>query len=80
MTDNRMALILVDYPGQARLEILGRAEILARERARAWFEQVRDPGYQAAIERGFVIWVEAFGRNCPQHITPLFTEDLEDHI
>jgi predicted pyridoxine 5'-phosphate oxidase superfamily flavin-nucleotide-binding protein len=28
MTDNRVALMLVNYPGQARLKILGRAEIL----------------------------------------------------
>ena len=27
MTDNRVALILVDYPAQTRLKILGRAEI-----------------------------------------------------
>src|SRR3954463_11460473 len=26
-SDNRVALIMVDYPGQARLKILGRAEI-----------------------------------------------------
>jgi predicted pyridoxine 5'-phosphate oxidase superfamily flavin-nucleotide-binding protein len=28
MTDNRVALIMVDYPRQARLKILGRAEII----------------------------------------------------
>jgi len=37
--------------------------------------QVRDPGYKAVIERVFVIRVEAFAWNCPQHITPRFTED-----
>ena len=29
-SDDRVALIMVDYPGQARLKILGRAEILRR--------------------------------------------------
>ena len=72
-TDNRVALILVDYPGQARLKILGRAEILEGGDAREWIERVRDPGYKAVIERVFVIRVEAFDWNCPQHITPRFT-------
>lgn len=75
MADNRVALVLVDYPGQTRLKILGRAEILEGERAREWIERVRDPGYQAVIERVFLIRVEAFDWNCPQHITPRFTED-----
>lgn len=75
MTDNRVALILVDYPRQARLKILGRAEILEGEKAKEWLERVRDPGYKAVIERVFVIRVEAFDWNCPQHITPRFTED-----
>ncbi|MEP7342809.1 MAG: pyridoxamine 5'-phosphate oxidase family protein [Acidobacteriota bacterium] len=75
MTDNRVALILVDYPRQARLKILGRAEILEPEKAQEWIERVRDPGYKAVIERVFVIRVEAFDWNCPQHITPRFTLD-----
>src|SRR5262249_10254735 len=75
MTDNRVALMLVDYPRQARLKMLGRAEILEGEPARAWIERVRDPGYKAVIERVCVIRVEAFDWNCPQHITPRFTAE-----
>ena len=75
MTDNRVALIMVDYPHQARLKILGRAEILAGEKAREWIGRLRDPEYKAVVERAFVIRVEAFDWNCPQHITPRFTED-----
>ncbi|MCM3872110.1 MAG: pyridoxamine 5'-phosphate oxidase family protein [Pyrinomonadaceae bacterium] len=75
MTDNRVALIMVDYPNQARLKILGRAEILDGAKAEEWIEQLRDPEYQAVIDRVFVIRVEAFDWNCPQHITPRFTED-----
>lgn len=74
-TDNRVALILVDYPRQARLKILGRAEIFEGDQARDWIEKVRDPGYKAPIERVFVIRIEAFDWNCPQHITPRFTEE-----
>jgi predicted pyridoxine 5'-phosphate oxidase superfamily flavin-nucleotide-binding protein len=43
MTDNRVAIILVDYPRQLRLKILGRAEIFEGEQAREWIEKVRDP-------------------------------------
>jgi len=40
-TDNRIALIMVDYPRQARLKILGRAEIFEGEAAREWIERLR---------------------------------------
>jgi hypothetical protein len=36
---------------------------------------LRDPEDKSMIERVFVIRVEAFDWNCPQHITPRFTED-----
>ena len=31
------------------------------------------PDYRARVERGFLIRVEAFDWNCPQHITQRFT-------
>jgi predicted pyridoxine 5'-phosphate oxidase superfamily flavin-nucleotide-binding protein len=74
-TDDRVALIMVDYPRQARLKVLGRAEVFEGEQAREWIERVRDPGYKATVERVFVIHVEAFDWNCPQHITPRFTTE-----
>jgi uncharacterized protein len=75
MTDNRVALILVDYPGQQRLKILGRAEIFEDAKAKDWLDKVNDPQYKAAPERVFVIHVDAFDWNCPQHIVPRFTEE-----
>jgi predicted pyridoxine 5'-phosphate oxidase superfamily flavin-nucleotide-binding protein len=74
-TDNRVAIIMVDYPRQARLKILGRAEVFEGEQASEWIERLRDSGYKAVIERVYVIQVEAFDWNCPQHITPRFTAD-----
>jgi predicted pyridoxine 5'-phosphate oxidase superfamily flavin-nucleotide-binding protein len=80
-TDNRVSVILVDYPHQARLKMLGRAEILEGDPAKEWIARVRDPGYKAAIERVFVIHIEAFDWNCPQHITPRFTtEEIQDAV
>jgi uncharacterized protein len=75
MTDDRVALILVDYPSQLRLKILGRVEIFEGEQAQAWLEKTRDPEYKAFTERVFVIHVEAFDWNCQQHITPRYTEE-----
>jgi uncharacterized protein len=75
MTDNRVALILVDYPRQLRLKVLGHAQIFEGEQAKEWIEKVRDPDYKAIVERVFVIRIEAFDWNCQQHIIPRFTEE-----
>ena len=32
------------------------------------------PDYRARVEHGFVVKVEGFDWNCPQHITPRYTE------
>jgi len=74
-TDNRVALIMVDYPQQTRLKILGRVEVFEGEAAREWMGRLREPGYPAVAERAYVIRVEAFDWNCPQHITPRFTAE-----
>src|SRR6202051_1498750 len=46
-SDDRVSLILVDYPSQTRLKILGRAEIFDGEAAREWIERLREPGNKA---------------------------------
>jgi predicted pyridoxine 5'-phosphate oxidase superfamily flavin-nucleotide-binding protein len=75
VTDDRVALILVDYPRQARLKILGHAKIKERAEAGELLEVVRGDGENTFVERVYVIHVEAFDWNCPQHITPRFTVD-----
>jgi predicted pyridoxine 5'-phosphate oxidase superfamily flavin-nucleotide-binding protein len=74
-TDNRVALILMDFPRQSRLKILGRAEIFEGEKATGWIEKVRDLDYKAVIERVYVIRIEAFDWNCQQYIVPRYTEE-----
>ena len=79
LSDDRVAMILVDYPRQARLKILGRAEIFEGAKAEMWLARVRVEGYKATIERVFVIHVEAYDWNCPQHITPRYTaEEIQE--
>lgn len=74
-TDPRVALILMDYPRQARLKLLGRAEVFEGPAAQEWLDRVRLPNSPAVIERVYVIRLEAFDWNCPQHITPRFTAE-----
>jgi hypothetical protein len=37
--DSRVAIIMVDYPRQARLKILGRVEIFEGENAEGWLDE-----------------------------------------
>ncbi len=67
--DPRVALFLMDYPGRRRLKIDGIAEVLPLDEA------------SPPAERFLRIAVEAFDWNCPQFITPRFTEaELEARL
>ena len=72
--DDRIAMIVMDYANQRRLKLLGRAHTVELADDPGLVERARTPGYDARIERVFVILVEGFDWNCPQHITPRFTE------
>jgi uncharacterized protein len=73
--DDRVALIFVDYPSRSRLKVLAHASPVTQEENPATFARLAVPGYQAHIERGFILRMEGLDWNCPQHITPRFTED-----
>lgn len=70
--DNRVALFFMDYPNQRRLKLIGRVREIAMD---DWEQlaQLEVENYRARVERGFVIDVEGFDWNCPQHITPRYT-------
>jgi predicted pyridoxine 5'-phosphate oxidase superfamily flavin-nucleotide-binding protein len=68
----RGALILVDYATRARLKIYAHVEVVPMDNDLAAL--VADPDYRAIPERIFVLRLAAFDWNCPQHITPRFTE------
>lgn len=72
--DNRASLILMDYPQRTRLKIYAHVEIVAPDDEPVLREVVAITGYKARIERIFVLRLDAFDWNCPQHITPRFTE------
>ena len=72
--NDRACLILVDYVRRARLKIYGHVEKLALDDDPALTERVTDTAYGAKAERIFRLRLDAFDWNCPQHITPRFTE------
>jgi predicted pyridoxine 5'-phosphate oxidase superfamily flavin-nucleotide-binding protein len=71
-TNDRVSMILMDYPNRARLKILGRARLVGLDEQDI-LTRLSLPDYRAVVERGFVITIEAFDWNCPQHITPRYT-------
>jgi hypothetical protein len=72
MRDDRVSLLFMDYPNRARLKVLGRVSLIRREQ-REILDRLEVSSYRARVERGFLIRVEAFDWNCPQHITQRFT-------
>ena len=78
--DDRVSLFFMDYPNRTRLKLLGRVRLLDKNDAEL-LPRLEIDDYRARVERGFAITVEAFDWNCPQHITPRFTEtQIEDHL
>ena len=73
--DGRIALILMDYPDRRRLKIWGTARIADATQEPTLFSALTFAPATTRTERAVVISVEAFDWNCPQYITPRFTED-----
>ena len=72
--NDRAALILMDYPRRGRLKIYAHTEVKDLRDDAALAERLALPGYKGKVERAFVLRIDAFDWNCPQHITPRFTE------
>ena len=72
--EDRVALILMDYPRRRRLKFYGRIEARDLMAEPELAERLALSDYRAVVERAFVLRLEAFDWNCPQHITPRFTE------
>ena len=70
--DDRVALIFVDYPNRAHLKVLAHARLVARADDPALFARVAG---DTPAERVFVLRIEGLDWNCPQYITPRFTEE-----
>lgn len=75
MTDERVSLFFMDYPNKTRLKLFGRTRIVGLDE-QAELSCIEMPDYRARVERGFIVTVEGFDWNCPQHIAERYT--LED--
>ena len=71
--DDRVSLFMMDYPNRRRLKILGHGRQVDLSTELRLTEAVTDAGGDAA-RRGTIFTIEAFDWNCPQYITPRFTE------
>lgn len=73
LDENDQAFIfLMDYARRRRIKIWGRARFV--ENDDALLTAVSDSDYQAKPERVLVFDLEAWDRNCPQHIPRLYSE------
>ena len=78
VTNNNVALILVDYPSKARLKIYARAEMVELADNPDLYNMLDLSDYKFRPERMMVLHIEAYDWNCPQHIVPRYTiEEIE---
>ena len=75
IANQKTMLFLMDYPNKRRLKIWAEAEVLDPAEHPELAEKLIMPDYQATVERIIVFKVHAFDWNCPQHITPRYTQE-----
>lgn len=69
--DDRVSLFLMDYPNRTRLKMFGHATVTSDTEI---LQSLANPDYRARVERAWLIRIEGFDWNCPQHIMPRFSE------
>jgi uncharacterized protein len=70
--NNKVCLFLMDYPNRTRIKLWGTSEV--NETDETLIERLSVSDYKGEVERAFLIHVEAWDRNCPQHINPRYTK------
>jgi predicted pyridoxine 5'-phosphate oxidase superfamily flavin-nucleotide-binding protein len=78
--ENRISLILMDYPNRRRLKIWGHATKISIEDDPATIADLHVADYKAVPERAVIISVDAFDWNCPQHIPQRYTVEEFDQL
>ena len=72
LSENDKAYIfLMDYPNRRRIKIWGHARVVDDPDV---MEQMRDSDYRGLPEQAIIFDITAWDINCPQHITPRYTE------
>lgn len=73
--EDRISLILMDYPNRRRLKIWGHATLVSADNDQAALARLHDKNYKAVTERAVIVAIDAFDWNCPQHIPQRYTMD-----
>jgi predicted pyridoxine 5'-phosphate oxidase superfamily flavin-nucleotide-binding protein len=76
--NNKVCLFLMDYPNRTRIKIWGAAKVI--EDDQELINKLSISGYKGKSERAFIIRVETWDKNCPQHITPRYTMEEMDEL
>lgn len=74
VSNDRIAIIMVDYVNQRRLKLLAHASVVQAADEPQLLYRLSDPSYPARVERGFILRVAAWDWNCSRHITPRLNE------
>ena len=69
--NDKACIFLMDYPNRRRIKIWGRARVTEDPDLMA---RLTDSDYGAVPEQAVVFEVAAWDVNCPQHITPRYSE------
>ena len=78
--DGRVSLFVMVYPNRARLKLWAWARVVHADEDPALLARLELPGYKARVERGIVLTVAAIEWNCPQHITPRYTQEEVERL
>jgi predicted pyridoxine 5'-phosphate oxidase superfamily flavin-nucleotide-binding protein len=78
-SDQKTALIMVDYPSRTRLKLYARGEVVDLKGNEELYEQLKPVDYDFRAAGMIIFHIDAYDWNCPQHITRRYTlEQLED--
>ena len=72
-TDDRVSLFLMDYPNRRRLKVLGHARRINADHEPALVARIVGQD-QSSSAVAILVTLEGFDWNCPQYITPRYTE------
>jgi uncharacterized protein len=70
--NDRVSLILMDYPSQSRLKVMGHARMV-EENEGDLLAKLAIPRDHQPVTRGTLIEIAALEWNCPKYITPRYT-------
>jgi len=71
--NNKAFIFLMDYPNRRRIKLWGTATVV--EDDAELLRSVTDASYSGKPERVIMFSIEAWDDNCPQHITPRWTNE-----